>query len=94
MLAKISMIHGTICSIPFPNNIAGEQEVIVAAITIARLYLHASDVHQNTHSIKVQYRLCSKTPTCKTGLPQKFAHVRRESCCRPIFERLIDVCIW
>jgi len=34
----------------FAANIADEQEVIVAAITIAllMLYLHSSDVHQHT----------------------------------------------
>jgi len=37
-----------ICSTLFTTNIAVEQEVIGAAITIALgvLYLHASDVHQ------------------------------------------------
>jgi len=38
----------------FAANIDLEQEVIVAAIVIAFLYLHASDVHHNTSSIEVK----------------------------------------
>jgi len=33
---------------PFATNIAVEQEVIVSAIMISFLYLHAFDIHQQT----------------------------------------------
>jgi len=58
---------------PFAPNIAA---VIVAAIMIAFLYLHASDVqYTNTGSIEAEYKT--------------FAHIRRGS--YPISERLVDV---
>ena len=37
-----------ICSMSFAANIAVEQVVTVAAMMIAFLYLHTSDVHQRT----------------------------------------------
>jgi len=47
---KIHCYKRTICNMLFAANIAGEQEVIAADITIALLilYLHASDVHQHS----------------------------------------------
>jgi len=46
----------------FADSIAVEQEAIVAAITRALLYLHASDVqHTNTDSIESEQQLFSKT---------------------------------
>ena len=47
-LWKSRCFERKICSMTFTANIAVEQEVIVAAITIAFLYLHASDVHQHS----------------------------------------------
>ena len=62
--------------VPFPANIAVVIVVIVAAIMIAFLYLHASDVqYTNTGSIEAEYKT--------------FAHIRRGS--YPISERLVDV---
>jgi len=40
----------------FSMNTAAEQEVIAAAMVIAVLYLHASDVHQHTFN-RSQVRL-------------------------------------
>jgi len=56
-------------------NIALEQEVIAAAITIALvlLYLHASDVHQQRNrarSTEAEQRLGSEALTSEVGLLQ------------------------
>jgi len=61
---------------PFAANIAVVIVVIVAAIMIAFLYLHASDAHQHRFNrSRVGYKIC--------------AHIRRGS--YPILERLVDV---
>jgi len=51
----------------FSANSAVQQEVIVAAMVIALLYLHASDVHQHTFN-RSRVRLCVRTPTPEVGL--------------------------
>jgi len=77
---------------PLNANIALEQKVIAAAITIALLvgllYLHASDVvyTNTTRSTEAEQRLFSEYTT--------FAHVRSGSRCHLIFERLIHICSW
>jgi len=58
----------------FSMNTAAEQEVIAAAMVIAVLYLHASDVHQHTFN-RSQVRLWSKTPTSEVYVYKICAHV-------------------
>jgi len=72
---------------PFSANIEIVIVVIVAAIIIAFLYLHASDVHQHTLN-RSQETTLLQTLTPEVGL-QTCAHIRRGS--YPILERLVDV---
>jgi len=69
--------------------IAVEQGVIVAAIMIEFLYLHASDVHQHSFNRSLVATLLYWLPKL---VYKACAHVRSGSC--PILERLIDICSW
>jgi len=73
----------------FAANIAVDQEVIVAAIMVAFLYLHASDVHQHSFN-----RSRVATLLLRSYLPKLVyktcAHISPGS--YPILDRLVDVC--
>jgi len=54
-------------------NVALEEEVIAATITIALiLYLHVSDVHHTARPTEAEQRLCSEALTSEEGLLQNF----------------------
>jgi len=69
----------------YAANMAIEQEVIAAAITIALiLYLHSSNVHQHSTFKGSRTETCSEALTSEAGLLQNFRAYKKWSRCHLI----------